>query len=470
MSKKMKTKNKQASFLQNKNAVEVINELSTPPVKKEAKEKINALSIKQMVVLSWWTFDSPFRNKDGIICDGSVRSGKTWAMSLSFILWAMANFNECDFIMAGKTISALMRNVISPLKKRLINRGYRVSISKSDNLLMVQGSTSTNTFYFFGGKDEASQNVVQGLTAAGAYFDEVALMPESFVNQATARCSVDGAKLWFNCNPENPDHYFKLEWVDKIKEKNFIHMHFTMDDNPGLSDERKAFYNKLYTGVFHDRMIKGLWRRASGLIYRRYADKPSDFIVAECKERLITLSVGVDFGGSKSATAFIATGFTSNFKSLYILDEKVITREINPDELNEEFVNFINDLYNKYRMPITVRCDSAEPVLIRGLQNAAIKNRCQCVIRNAFKKSINDRIHAEQILFGDEKIKILSHCKEIQLAFLNAVWDEKHPDERLDEVGPTNPVDRLDAFEYSFEEYLQMLVDLSVLRDNKKVL
>lgn len=465
-----KTKQKQAEYLSNRNDLEVIKSLSTPPLKKEAKQKIEKLSIKQLILLSWWNSSSPYMNKAGIICDGSVRSGKTWAMSLSYILWAMSEFNECDFIMAGKTIAALKRNVINPLRKVLINRGYKVNISRSDNLMIVEGSISSNTFYFFGGKDEGSQDVVQGLTAAGAYFDEVALMPESFVNQATARCSVEGAKLWFNCNPENPDHYFKLEWVDKIREKNFIHLHFTMDDNPGLTDERKAFYNKLYTGVFHDRMIKGLWRRASGLIYRRYADKPSDFIVTECKERLITLSVGVDFGGSKSATAFIATGFTTNFKSLYILDELVVTREITPDDLNEEFVKFINNLYNKYHMSIGVRCDSAEPVLIRGLQNAAIKNRCQCYIRNAFKKSINDRIHAEQILFGDEKLKIMSQCKEMQLAFLNAVWDDKHPDERLDEVGPTNPVDRLDAFEYSFEEYLQMLVDLSVLRDNKKVI
>ena len=50
-------------------------------------------------------------------------------------------------------------------------------------------------------------------------FDEVALMQESFVNQATGRCSVDNSKYWFNCNPDGPYHWFKTDWIDKAEEK-----------------------------------------------------------------------------------------------------------------------------------------------------------------------------------------------------------------------------------------------------------
>ena len=433
--------------------------------KTKSEEVYKSFSVKQLIVMTWWMKGSPYADKDGLIADGAVRSGKTWAMSFSFIAWAMTNFDEQDFIMAGKTISALNRNVIKPLSKVLRNRGFRVNIRNSEQLMVVNGANSSNTFYFFGGKDEGSQDTIQGLTASGAYFDEVALMPESFVNQATARCSVEGSKLWFNCNPEHPEHWFKLEWLDKLTEKNLIHLHFTMDDNPSLSEKKKAYYNRLYSGVFHDRMIKGLWRRAAGLIYRKFADNPSSYIVNECNENLVTINIGVDFGGTKSTTVFIATGFTQGFKTVYILDEKVISEEIDPQALNEYFAAFVNKVYEKYRKPMIARCDSAEPVLIRGLTNTVIKHRLQCIIKNALKKEIHDRILAEQYLFGDLKIKILNHCKEMQSAFLSAIWDDKHPDERLDEVGLHNPVDKLDAFEYSFEEFINLLVDLS----NRKI-
>lgn len=435
--------------------------------KKAEEGTYKTLSQKQLIILSWWLPGSPFENKDGIIADGAVRSGKTWAMSFSFIAWAMENFDEQDFILAGKTISALERNVVKSLLKMLRARGYRAVQKKSEQLIQVDGPHSSNTFYLFGGRDESSQDTIQGLTAAGAYFDEVALMPESFVNQATARCSVEGSKLWFNCNPEHPEHWFKLEWLEKLTEKNLIHLHFTMDDNPSLSDKKKAYYNKIYSGVFHDRMIKGLWRRASGIIYRKFADNPSAFVVNECKENLITINIGVDFGGTKSTTVFVATGFTTGFKTVYILDEKVIGEEIDPNALNGYFADFVRKVFEKYRKPMTVRCDSAEPVLIRGLANTVITNRLQCVIKNALKKPIHERIYAEQYLMGDFKLKILNHCKEIQSALLSAIWDDKHPDERLDEVGLHNPVDKLDAFEYSFEEYIPLLVDLTTIGKSK---
>ena len=117
--------------------------------------------------------------------------------------------------------------------------GYVVEDHRSDNYLTIRKNGKENYYYVFGGKDEASQDLVQGITAAGAFFDEVALMPESFVNQATGRCSVDGSKFWFNCNPESPYHWFKLNWLDKADEKNLLHLHFTMDANPSLSETIK---------------------------------------------------------------------------------------------------------------------------------------------------------------------------------------------------------------------------------------
>jgi PBSX family phage terminase large subunit len=220
---------------------------------------------------------SPYADKDGIICDGSIRSGKTTVMSLSFIMWAMETFDGLNFAVCGKTIQSLRRNVIGQLKMMLLSRGYRVEEHRSENYMVIRKGTKENTFYLFGGKDEGSQDLIQGITLAGVFFDEVALMPESFVNQATGRCSVDGSKYWFNCNPESPSHYIKTEWIDKITEKNMIRVHFTMRDNPSLSAKVIERYERMYKGVFYDRFIRGLWVIAEGLVYGMFDKEKNIF-------------------------------------------------------------------------------------------------------------------------------------------------------------------------------------------------
>ena len=229
--------------------------------------KFAPFSKKQRMVLNWWTAESPVKDYDGIIADGAIRSGKTVSMSLSFVAWAMETFDGQNFIMAGKTIASLRRNVLSVLTPILRGRGYSCEERRGDGLLVVSRGSRENRFYTFGGHDDRSQDLVQGITAAGAFFDEVALMPESFVNQATGRCSVDGSKLWFNCNPAGAMHWFKRGWIDERLSKNLLYLHFTMDDNNSLSERIKARYRSMYAGVFYQRYIQGLWAIAEGLIY-----------------------------------------------------------------------------------------------------------------------------------------------------------------------------------------------------------
>ena len=180
-------------------------------MRRQAIFRFKPFSKKQLKILTWWLEDSPTKDMDGIIADGAIRSGKTLSMSLSFVMWAMQTFNGHNFGMCGKTIGSLRRNVITLLKLMLRARGYRVTDKRADNVLIIKRGAVENYFYLFGGRDESSQDLVQGATLAGVFFDEVALMPESFVNQATGRCSVDGSKFWFNCNPANPMHWFKLD-------------------------------------------------------------------------------------------------------------------------------------------------------------------------------------------------------------------------------------------------------------------
>ncbi len=223
-------------------------------------------SKRQLLALTWWNRPG-LKERDALICDGAVRSGKTVCMAVGFFLWSMSRFDGCTFGICGKTISSLRRNIILNLPDWL---GSVVDIRevRSENKLIAKSADGrVNTYYLFGGQDESAYMLIQGITLAGALLDEVALMPRSFVEQACARCSVAGSKLWFNCNPAGPEHWFYKEWVCKTTEKNALHLHFTMADNPGLDPAIRQRYETLYSGVFYRRYVLGQWCMAEGLVY-----------------------------------------------------------------------------------------------------------------------------------------------------------------------------------------------------------
>lgn len=224
-------------------------------------------SEKQLAVLTWWCRESRAHSKNGIICDGAVRSGKTLCMSISFISWAFYCFCDTSFAICGKTIASLRRNVITPLIPNLTSLGFMCDYKMSRNFLEIEKGGIKNRFYLFGGRDESSASLIQGMTLGGVLLDEVALMPRSFVEQALARCSLENAKFWFNCNPEHPFHWFYTEWIKKKEEKNMLYLHFAMEDNPSLSRNVINRYKRLYSGAFYERFIDGKWVAADGLVY-----------------------------------------------------------------------------------------------------------------------------------------------------------------------------------------------------------
>jgi len=227
----------------------------------------STFSPKQRTVLTWWTKDSPYRNYEAIVCDGAVRSGKTLAMGMGFFLWAMLCFHDQRFGICGKTIQSLRRNVLAEVLPQLQKLGMRWQEKRSENLLILHFHGHENRFYIFGGRDESSASLIQGITFAGILLDEVALMPRSFVEQACARCSVTGSRLWFNCNPAGPTHWFYKTWIQQAKMRNCLRLAFTMEDNPSLSPQIRARYERLYTGVFYRRYILGQWAQAEGRVY-----------------------------------------------------------------------------------------------------------------------------------------------------------------------------------------------------------
>ena len=232
-----------------------------------------SFSAKQRQVLRWWMPGDINAGKEAIVCDGAVRSGKTLVMGLSFFLWAQTCFQGQRFGVCGKTISSLRRNVLSEILPRLEGLGASWKEKRTENLVTVQFLGHENQYYIFGGRDESSAALIQGITFAGVLLDEVALMPRSFVEQACARCSVAGSRLWFNCNPAGPNHWFYRTWVQQAESRNCLRLHFTMEDNPSLTPEIRQRYHNLYTGVFYQRFVLGQWVQAEGRVY--------DFFTAE---------------------------------------------------------------------------------------------------------------------------------------------------------------------------------------------
>ena len=255
--------------------------------------KYREFSEKQRTVLTWWMPGNVNSGKEAIVCDGAVRSGKTLAMGLGFFLWAMVCFDGMRFGVCGKTISSLRRNVLSEILPRLEAMGASWKEKRTENMVTVTFRGHRNQFYIFGGRDESSASLIQGITFAGILLDEVALMPRSFVDQACARCSVAGSRLWFNCNPAGPSHWFYKTWILEAEQRNCLRLHFTMEDNPSLTESIRQRYQRLYTGVFYRRFILGQWAQAEGRVSDFFEP---DMVQAVPKDGFDKWYVSCDYG------------------------------------------------------------------------------------------------------------------------------------------------------------------------------
>ncbi len=383
--------------------------------------KFQPFSLKQKKVITWWCDTSPVKDKDGIIADGAIRSGKTVCMSLSFIMWAMQRFKGQNFAMCGKTIGSFRRNVLFWLKLMLKSRGYRVVDHRSDNLVEISRGKVTNYFYIFGGKDERSQDLIQGITLAGVFFDEVALMPESFVNQATGRCSVDGSKYWFNCNPDGPYHWFKTNWIDEAKKKNLIVLHFTMEDNLSLSEQIKARYRSMYSGVFYKRYILGLWAMAEGIIYDmfdvdRHVKKVVDFA------RLLVDGgryVSIDYG-TQNAMVFLLWNKGIDKKWYCTREYYYSGRDKGKQKADSQYADDLEKWLEGTPVKAVI-VDPSAASFITELNNRGYKTM-------KADNAVEDGIRLVSTLLNTEKIAFSQSCINTIKEFASYIWDPKAAD------------------------------------------
>lgn len=409
---------------------------------------IKSLSAKQKQILAFILSDDI-----ALICDGAVRSGKTTVMIAAFVIWAMEFFDKTNFGICGKTVQSAERNVLKPLQQ-MDDLPYTMSYKVSTRCLTVRCGKRENWFYLFGGKDESSYMLIQGITLAGIMFDEVALMPRSFVEQALSRAiSFEHPKYFFNCNPESPNHYFYQEWILN-KRPNTRHIHFLLEDNPVLTQEMIERTKAMYSGVFYDRYIKGLWVRAEGIIYDLFANDPQRYSMS--KEQLpdfYRINIGVDFGGNRSAFAFVATGLTESFDVVALRSMRLPAKGVSVETMIIKFISFCAGIQKSYGEIDAVFADSAEQAIMNSM-----RQQTDFPIMNSVKGQIIDRIRTMNILLATDRFHYVEgECDSLTSAVSDAVWDDKKlEDIRLDDG--TSDIDTMDAFEYSWSAYIRQIL------------
>ncbi|MEE1219867.1 MAG: PBSX family phage terminase large subunit [Ruminococcus sp.] len=379
---------------------------------------LKTFSEKQLKVLSWWNINSPYYDYDAVICDGAVRSGKTFCMSLSFIIWSFYQFTNSDFALCGKTIRSLRRNMVTPVIALLKSMGFECEEKLSQNYMDVTFRGRKNRFYLFGGKDEASASLIQGMTLCGVLFDEVALMPRSFVEQAVARCSVSGSRFWFNCNPEYPEHWFYREWILKREDKNALYLHFTMEDNPSLSEKVKKRYENLYSGVFYERFVKGKWVAVYGAVYPFMGEDSMYYDVPQ--EDFDSFAVSCDYGTVNPAS-FGLWGRLENV--WYRIDEYYFnSREEGFQKTDEEHYKALCELVGDRKIGQVVVDPSAASFI------EVIRRHSRFKVVPARNNVVNGIRRVSQVL-RDGSLKICRNCKASRKEFSLYRWDSRKADD-----------------------------------------
>ena len=379
--------------------------------------EIKTFSPKQAEILRF-----AYNDEETLICDGAVRSGKTIVMTLSFVLWAMTHFNHTNFAICGKTVSNAERNILRPFQQ-IEGMPFTLNYKISNRMLTVQSGDRENYFYLFGGKDESSYALIQGLTLAGVLFDEVALMPQSFVDQAIARTlSFANAKIWFNCNPESPNHWFYKEWITN-EERKYKHLHFLMRDNPILTEKEIQRAESLFTGVFYDRYIRGMWVRAEGIIFPEFANSPDRWIIKreDVPKTFRSVEVGFDIGGNGSAYALTCTGQGYDGIQYRLKAEKKQAEDMAMNDIEKFVVEFCGEVEREYGVRVgIINCDHIAVIV------NTINDNTRYRAEFCYKPPLEDRVFLYSKLFSMDKIKFVEGmCDDLIDEMQNLVFDDK---------------------------------------------
>ena len=394
---------------------------------------------------------------------GARRCGKTYLDNLWTIPTRILERSGKDglYVILGVSKGTIERNVLQPLRQ--IYGKNMVGTINSNNIAKLFGEE----VYCLGAEKISQVSKIQGTSIKYCYGDEVAKWnQEVFI---MVQGSLDKPYSMFDgaLNPENQSHWLKKDFLDKVEEKGLdvYVQHYTIFDNPFLSKEFVDNLCKEYEGtVFYDRLILGLWKNAEGIIYKQFADNPSQFIKDEAKDEygnninFMIISIGIDYGATQGETEFKATGITLYFRQVWTLDEEKLSGLHSPEQMYEKFAEFYKRVVQKYGKVTHAFGDygALGQVITFGLNRYLQQHGVPLKVDDCIKGRIVDRIELDCHLFGQMRRFILRKCKYLIEAYSQALWDDKKEDERLDDG--TTPIDDLDASEYSMFPFYNKLM------------
>lgn len=398
------------------------------------------------------------------LLEGAVRSGKTWISLIVFALWAGLQPPGATFLMTGKSLKSLKRNCLDVLTDLVGTSNFMYSLASKE------GRIFGRTVYLEGANDARAEGKIRGLTLTGAYCDEATLYAEDFFTMLLSRLSMPGAKLFATTNPDGPLHWLNVKYLKRAAELDMRVYSFTIDDNPYLDPAYVEALKREYTGVFYKRFILGQWVVAEGACYPQFAAAPEDYMTDTLPKGGRFCSIGVDFGGNRSLTTFVATVFHGDYDSITIYKDHHITGvkgEIDSNRVNAEFRRFVLELRQELPATVPVKyvfADSEAQYLINGLRREAAALGLQ--IGDSKKVEVVQRIICANSLMNTGRMRIRRSCRLVRDGLMGAVWSpkaaEKGKDERLDDF--TSDIDILDAMEYSFERFIQRLTPIRSIK------
>jgi len=411
------------------------------------------------------------------IAEGAVRAGKTVDNVYAFA-HELKTTPDKIHLATGSTSANAKLNIgdANGFGLEYIFRGQsHWGKYKGNECLYIKGPDTRNRqkiVIFAGAAKEDSYKKIRGNSYGMWIATEINLHHENTRKEAFNRqLAAQRRKIFWDLNPDNPNADIYTKYIDNYAKKHkdgtllggYNYQHFTIFDNINISDLRKQEIISQYdkNSIWYLRDILGKRCIAEGLCYRQFANKPIAYRIsrAEAKQKISQIIIGVDFGGSGSGHAFVATGISRDYRDVIALaSERHFGDDIDPNKLGDLFVDFVLKVINLYGMPDICFADSAEQTLIKGLRTSVANADIALVIDNAWKSEIRERIRATNRLMGQMRLYLTEDCETLETAFCSAVWNPKvlTTDERLDDG--TSDIDSLDAFEYTIERSIDMLI------------
>ena len=368
-------------------------------------------SDKQREVLKTAVNDTPM-----VLCGGSVRSGKSFATDLAFCIFCI---NECmgyDTAIVGVSIESIMRNVGFDIITLFNELGATAELNRAlGTRIKVEFEGRECSVWIIGSSDTRSRKRIQGSTLKALLIDEVVLIDEEFWQMALSRLSVDGAKMWATFNPGSPAHWFKKTVIDKSEGLGADVYHFTLADNPSLSDTYKERLNAAFTGHTHQRLVEGHWAGATGLIFPIWykENRPHDHAPGRWH-------VSIDWASAGVFHALMIKQYTKQNHSYSVAVDELVydARDAGVTRTEDEHYEALQEFVKPYSRTHTIWVDPATPNSFKRLLR-----KHNCIVRNAVNDVLPGLVSTASLLKRKQML-ISDNCPILQEEMYNYLWDE----------------------------------------------